>query len=123
MCNRGDWWSVQVGCSTLPDETRKTSPLLLSVLFKFTFTFLFYTYLCLFLGNNNKQSGDYSKHAVAATISPSMDICVSSNFERYLFHLGGDNAKELRSLMEAFESKKVGEAASTSNGSKASPGE
>jgi len=93
------------------------------LLLRFLSFFFFFSFtLFLFSNQNNDQSGDYSKHAVAATISPSMDICVSSNFERYLFHLGGDNAKELRSLMEAFESQQQGQEASTTNGSKASSG-
>ena len=33
-----------------------------------------------------------------------MDICVSSNFERYLFHLAGNDATTLASWMSAFES-------------------
>ena len=36
------------------------------------------------------SNGDYSldKAGVAQTLSPSMDIGVSSNFERFLFHMG-----------------------------------
>jgi hypothetical protein len=51
-----------------------------------------------------------------------MDICVSSNFERYLFHLGGDDASSLRQLMEAFEAKGGGLGVTTKSGCTASPG-
>lgn len=48
------------------------------------------------------QSGDYSLGKVRATISPSMDIQVASNFERYLYYrVGGDPAR-LTSLMKSF---------------------
>jgi len=39
-----------------------------------------------------------------ATISPSMDIQVSSNFERFLFELMGRDGEQVRALMEAFAS-------------------
>ncbi|KAL3775732.1 hypothetical protein ACHAWO_000818 [Cyclotella atomus] len=48
--------------------------------------------------------GEYHREDIHKTISPSMDICVSSNFERYLFHLAGDDATTLASWMSAFES-------------------
>jgi len=35
------------------------------------------------------------------TNSPSMDILISSNLERLLFHLSGENSKEIASLMES----------------------
>ncbi len=44
-------------------------------------------------------TGVYEKRAVAATTSPSMDIQVSSNFERYLFEANGRNADEVRAQM------------------------
>jgi threonine synthase len=66
-------------------------------------------------------TGHYEKHSIAASISPSMDICVSSNFERYLFHLAGDDAPSLRALMEAFEAKKGGATVTNVFGT-ASPG-
>ncbi len=48
------------------------------------------------------RSGDYSRGTVQPTISPSMDIQVSSNFERLLFDLyGGDGARIAR-LMDDF---------------------
>ncbi len=48
------------------------------------------------------NSGVYARGAVHATLSPSMDIQVASNFERYLFYrVGGDSAR-LRELMEGF---------------------
>jgi len=48
---------------------------------------------------------DYSldKDGVAATLSPSMDIGVSSNFERFLFHMSGDDPKVMAELMTRFE--------------------
>jgi threonine synthase len=47
-------------------------------------------------------TGEYSLGKVMPTLSPSMDIQVASNFERYLFdRLGGDAAK-LCGLMEQF---------------------
>jgi len=49
------------------------------------------------------SKGEYHKHDVVKTISPSMDICVSSNFERYLYHLAGDDPVTLANWMEAFE--------------------
>ena len=41
--------------------------------------------------------------AAHATISPSMDIQVSSNFERYLFDLLGRDAKKLYAVMDEFK--------------------
>ncbi len=47
------------------------------------------------------SSGVYEKRGVAATTSPSMDIEVSSNFERYLFEAQGGDAALIRSQMAA----------------------
>jgi len=53
------------------------------------------------------HDGDYSldKEGVAQTISPSMDIGVSSNFERFLFHAGGDDPQAMAQLMSRFEAE------------------
>lgn len=48
--------------------------------------------------------GEYHRYTINKTISPSMDICVSSNFERYLYHLADDDSTTLKNWMEAFES-------------------
>jgi threonine synthase len=50
--------------------------------------------------------GEYHRLGIEKTISPSMDICVSSNFERYLFHLAGNDSKKLAGWMTDFESTK-----------------
>mmetsp|Transcript_19246 Transcript_19246/g.18489 ORF Transcript_19246/g.18489 Transcript_19246/m.18489 type:complete len:543 (-) Transcript_19246:155-1783(-) len=50
------------------------------------------------------SKGEYHRHDILHSISPSMDICVSSNFERYLFHLAGDDPTTLAQWMSAFES-------------------
>ncbi|WP_188911089.1 threonine synthase [Aureimonas endophytica] len=44
-------------------------------------------------------SGRYETAGVTATASPSMDIEVSSNFERLLFEAGGRDAADIRRLM------------------------
>ena len=46
--------------------------------------------------------GDYSlsPNGVAETITPSMDIGISSNFERFLFHRLGENTDEMAALMK-----------------------
>ena len=41
------------------------------------------------------------------TNSPSMDILISSNLERLLFHLAGGNASEVKELMESLDKEKV----------------
>merc|ERR1719265_2177655 len=41
-------------------------------------------------------NGEYDKHPVQATCSPSMDIGISSNFERYLFYLFGSDEGKLK---------------------------
>lgn len=46
--------------------------------------------------------GEYDKFPVQATCSPSMDIGISSNFERYLFYLFGSDTGKLAGEMEAF---------------------
>lgn len=46
-------------------------------------------------------TGIYEKRGVTATTSPSMDIEVSSNFERYLFEAQGRDAALIRSQMAA----------------------
>ena len=48
------------------------------------------------------NSGDYSLQGVHATQSPSMDISVASNFERYLFELTGRGPDALSLLMSTF---------------------
>lgn len=40
------------------------------------------------------------------TNSPSMDILISSNLERLLYHLSGNDGAEIKSLMEALETEK-----------------
>jgi threonine synthase len=49
------------------------------------------------------ERGDYRKGQVAPTLSPSMDIQVSSNFERLLFDLHGRDGATLRGLMAEFD--------------------
>ena len=46
----------------------------------------------------------YRKSEVVASISPSMDIQVASNFERLLFELHGRDGAQVRTLIEALES-------------------
>ena len=49
------------------------------------------------------SSGDYSAGVVTPTAAPSMDIQVSSNFERLLFDLGGRDGIALARQMRGFE--------------------
>ncbi len=51
-------------------------------------------------------TGDYSAGTVTPTAAPSMDIQVSSNFERLLFDLGGCNGVALAEQMAGFEATK-----------------
>lgn len=50
-----------------------------------------------FISNN-----DYSATQLSKTYSPSMDILVSSNFERYLFDMFGRDAEQLTDFMRRF---------------------
>ncbi|MCR9215084.1 MAG: threonine synthase [Proteobacteria bacterium] len=49
------------------------------------------------------NSGEYRKSSVDPTISPSMDIQVSSNFERFLFDLHGRDGAAVANLMEKLD--------------------
>lgn len=49
------------------------------------------------------NSGEYRKSSVDPTISPSMDIQVSSNFERFLFDLHGRDGKHVSELMKKLD--------------------
>jgi threonine synthase len=51
--------------------------------------------------------GDYSQGQVVATATPSMDIQVSSNFERLLFDAGGRDGLALAAQMKGFEASKA----------------
>ena len=51
-------------------------------------------------------TGVYAVGNVCPTLSPSMDIQVASNFERYLFYRVGENAERLAALMKQFETEK-----------------
>jgi threonine synthase len=53
------------------------------------------------------SSGDYSQEAVTPTAAPSMDIQVSSNFERLLFDLNGRDGQALAAQMAGFEATKA----------------
>lgn len=52
-------------------------------------------------------NGDYSAGTVTPTAAPSMDIQVSSNFERLLFDLGGRDGAALAAQMGGFEATKA----------------
>lgn len=52
-------------------------------------------------------SGDYSAGSVTPTFTPSMDIQVSSNFERLLFDCGGRDGAALAEQMRGFEASKA----------------
>ncbi|MEO0055505.1 MAG: hypothetical protein RLZZ50_1452 [Verrucomicrobiota bacterium] len=51
-------------------------------------------------------NGDYRTSAVTPSLAPSMDIQVSSNFERFLYYSVGQNPARVREVMETF--KKTG---------------
>ena len=48
------------------------------------------------------NNGDYSLGSVVQTCSPSMDIQVASNFERYLYYLLGEDATKTSAAMQRF---------------------
>ena len=50
-------------------------------------------------------TGAYAMKGVVATSSPSMDIQISSNFERYLFEAAGRDASTIRGLMADLSAK------------------
>ena len=62
------------------------------------------------------SSGDYSSRAVVPTPSPSMDIQVSSNFERLLFDLGGRDGHALAAQMHGFEATRAMRLTNTQQG-------
>ena len=53
------------------------------------------------------SAGDYSQGTVTPTAAPSMDIQVSSNFERLLFDVGGRDGLALAGQMGGFEASKA----------------
>lgn len=53
------------------------------------------------------SQGDYSQGTVTPTAAPSMDIQVSSNFERLLFDVGGRDGKAMAEQMAGFEATKA----------------
>jgi threonine synthase len=53
------------------------------------------------------SDGDYSQGTVVPTATPSMDIQVSSNFERLLFDAGGRDGAALAGQMRGFEATKA----------------
>jgi threonine synthase len=53
------------------------------------------------------SAGDYSVGSVTPTAAPSMDIQVSSNFERLLFDLHGRDGDALAAAMKGFEATKA----------------
>ena len=50
------------------------------------------------------KANDYSQKGVKPSLSPSMDIQISSNFERLLFDLHNRDGKKIVTLMELFKS-------------------
>lgn len=51
------------------------------------------------------KAGDYTKHGVTPSISPSMDIEVSSNFERALFWAYGKDGAAISALMDELKTR------------------
>ncbi len=63
------------------------------------------------------RDGDYSVSQVHPTISPSMDIQVASNFERYLYFRVGEDSSRLRAMMETFAQTRSLQVEPDANGS------
>ncbi len=68
-------------------------------------------YICA--SNENKVLTDFintgtynTNREFYLTNSPSMDILISSNLERLLYHLGGQDGEEIKGLMESLEKNK-----------------
>jgi len=53
------------------------------------------------------SKNDYSKTELVHTLSPSMDILVSSNFERFLYDVFEQNGEELSAFMEKINTENV----------------
>lgn len=53
------------------------------------------------------KTGIYSASSVSASLSPSMDIQISSNFERLLFDLHERNGAKIKSMMQDFNAKRT----------------
>ena len=53
------------------------------------------------------SAGDYSTDSVTPTAAPSMDIQVSSNFERLLYDVGGRDGAAMAEQMRAFEASRA----------------
>ncbi len=51
--------------------------------------------------------GDYSVTRVKPTISPSMDIQIASNFERYLYYFYGEDPEKVKAAMEKFGKERM----------------
>src|SRR5450631_580984 len=51
------------------------------------------------------NQGDYSLSGVVETVSPSMDIQVASNFERYLYHLFMERPEKVRAVFAELREK------------------
>ncbi len=51
--------------------------------------------------------GDYSIKGVVQTLSPSMDIQIASNFERYLYYLFDEDPSKTKELMDEFTKNKA----------------
>jgi len=49
------------------------------------------------------NTGEYSSGSVVHTLSPSMDIQVASNFERYLYYKLDEDGARVKALMDAFD--------------------
>ena len=48
------------------------------------------------------QRGEYIRRNVVPTLAPAMDIQTASNFERYLFYLGGERAEHVSQWMRQY---------------------
>ncbi len=49
------------------------------------------------------NTGEYAMGEVHPTVSPSMDIQIASNFERYLYYLLGEEGGRVKALMDEFD--------------------
>lgn len=52
------------------------------------------------------NTGTYQQRDVHASLSPSMDIQVASNFERYLYYRVGEDPSRIRQMMNDFSTRK-----------------